>query len=145
MEKVQWIVEGMTCSNCALTVNNYLQKQGLQQVKVNPITGEVSFQINDAEKKSSLIKGIGSLGYQVVQTGGEAPAHDKRIFKNNKQRLLFCLVFTIPLMLHMFDRWIHFHWLMTRLFTGPMPAGVYCWTGYFAKSAIQSIRNGLPI
>ena len=27
MEKVVWKVEGMTCTNCALTINQYLQKK----------------------------------------------------------------------------------------------------------------------
>ncbi|WP_233218249.1 heavy-metal-associated domain-containing protein, partial [Roseateles chitinivorans] len=43
MEKVNWKVEGMTCTNCALTVNKYLQSQGMQNVKVNFIGGDVSF------------------------------------------------------------------------------------------------------
>ncbi|HTE26764.1 heavy metal translocating P-type ATPase [Flavitalea sp.] len=145
MEKVQWIVEGMTCSNCALTVNNYLQKQGLEQVKVNPINGEVSFQIEDAANKPNLIKGIGSLGYQVVQTEGEAPVADKRIFKNHRQRLLFCLIFTVPLMLHMFDRWIHIHWLMNPYVQLALCLPVFiAGMDFFARSAIKSIRNGYP-
>ena len=145
MEKVQWIVEGMTCSNCALTVNNYLQKQGLEQVKVNPINGEVSFQIEDGAKKPDLIKGIGSLGYQVVQTEGEVPVADKRLFKNHRQRLLFCLVFTIPLMLHMFDRWIHIHWLMNPYVQLALCLPVFiAGMDFFARSAFKSIRNGYP-
>src|SRR5918993_5083718 len=143
MEKVQWIVEGMTCSNCALTVNKYLQKQGLQDVQVNPINGEVSFQIEDPGAKPALVKGIGSLGYQVVQTAGETPVKDKRLFKNNRQRLLFCLVFTVPLMLHMFDRWIHIHWLMNPYVQLGLCIPVFlAGMDFFARSAIKSIRNG---
>jgi P-type Cu+ transporter len=145
MEKVQWIVEGMTCSNCALTVNNYLQKQGLEQVKVNPINGEVSFQIKDGSNKPNLIKGIGSLGYQVVQTEGEVPVRNKRLFKNHRQRLLFCLLFTLPLMLHMFDRWIHIHWLMNPYVQLALCLPVFiAGMDFFARSAIKSIRNGYP-
>ena len=40
MEKVEWKVEGMTCTNCALTINQYLKKEGLSDVKVNFIGGE---------------------------------------------------------------------------------------------------------
>jgi Cu+-exporting ATPase len=145
MEKVQWIIEGMTCSNCALTVNNYLQKQGLEQVKVNPINGEVSFQIEEGAKKPDLIKGIGSLGYQVVQTEGEVPVAYKRFFKNHRQRLLFCLIFTVPLMLHMFDRWIHIHWLMNPYVQLTLCLPVFiAGMDFFARSAIKSIRNGFP-
>ena len=46
MEKVDWKVEGMTCTNCALTINRYLEKEGLKDVKVNFIGGEVSFELN---------------------------------------------------------------------------------------------------
>ena len=43
MEKVEWKVEGMDCTNCALTINKYLQKEGLKEVRVNFIGGDVSF------------------------------------------------------------------------------------------------------
>ena len=46
MEKVEWKVEGMTCTNCALTINKYLEKEGLKNVKVNFIGGDVSFEMN---------------------------------------------------------------------------------------------------
>ncbi|MHA4843701.1 heavy metal translocating P-type ATPase [Flavitalea antarctica] len=145
MEKVQWIVEGMTCSNCALTVNNYLQKQGAEQVKVNPITGEVSFGVEDPAKKPALIRGIGSLGYQVVQKDGETPVATRILFANHRQRLLFCLVFTLPLMLHMFDRWIHIHWLMNPYVQLALCIPVFiAGMDFFARSAVKSIANGLP-
>ena len=43
MEKIDWKVEGMTCSNCALTVSKFLVKEGMEDVKVNPLDGAVSF------------------------------------------------------------------------------------------------------
>ena len=46
MEKVQWKVEGMTCANCAFTINKYLQKSGAKDIAVNPIDGDVSFELN---------------------------------------------------------------------------------------------------
>ncbi|RYY20538.1 MAG: cadmium-translocating P-type ATPase, partial [Chitinophagaceae bacterium] len=128
-----------------LTVNKYLQKQGLEQVKVNPINGEVSFEIENAATKPDLVRGIGSLGYQVVQTEGETPVKLRRLFSNHKQRLLFCLVFTIPLMLHMVDRWIHFHWLMNPYVQLALCLPVFiAGMDFFARSAVKSIRNGMP-
>ncbi len=144
MEKVQWIVDGMTCSNCALTVNNYLQKEGMKEVKVNPINGEVTFEIENTARKEQLQKGIGALGYQVVHTGGTATS-DKRLFKNHKQRLLFCAVFTLPLLLHMFDRWLHIHWLMQPLVQLALCLPVFIvGMDFFGRSAWNSLRNGLP-
>ena len=43
MEKVQWKVEGMDCTNCALTIRKYLEKKGMKNVKVNFATGDVRF------------------------------------------------------------------------------------------------------
>ena len=32
MEKIDWKVEGMTCSNCAQTVSKFLVKEGMEEV-----------------------------------------------------------------------------------------------------------------
>src|SRR5688500_16675538 len=144
MEKVIWKVDGMTCSNCALTISKYLQKEGLQHVKVNPINGEVVFEMNGDTNKQTLQRGIESLGYDVK--GDVATVQPrKRIFKNHGQRFLFCLVFTLPLMLHMFDRWIHIHWLMNPVVQLALCLPVYIvGMDFFGRSAIKSIRNGMP-
>ena len=46
MENIQWKVEGMDCANCALTIHKYLEKQGMKNVKVNSVSGDVSFETN---------------------------------------------------------------------------------------------------
>ena len=51
METVQWKVDGMDCTNCALTIRRYLEKEGMKNVKVNFGTGDVSFEINAAGKE----------------------------------------------------------------------------------------------
>lgn len=65
MEKVTWKVDGMTCANCALTINKFLEKQGMQQIRVNPIDGDVSFELIEGTDKNKLKKGIDDLGYHV--------------------------------------------------------------------------------
>ena len=77
MEKVEWKVEGMDCTNCALTINKYLDKQGLKNVKVNFIGGDVSFEMNDGIARETLAKGIEDLGYQVVKDQ-QTPAAEKK-------------------------------------------------------------------
>ena len=60
-EKVEWKVEGMTCSNCALTISKYLQKEGLKDVSVNLIDGDVSFENGENgenDKKEKIKNGI---------------------------------------------------------------------------------------
>ena len=66
MEKVQWKVEGMDCSNCALTIHKYLQKEGMKNVKVNFASGDVSFEMNGKHIKEKLSSGIRDLGYEVT-------------------------------------------------------------------------------
>jgi copper chaperone CopZ len=43
MDTVNLKVKGMSCTNCALTIHKYLEQQGLQNIKVNFIAGDVSF------------------------------------------------------------------------------------------------------
>lgn len=73
MQREDLLVEGMTCSNCALSVTKYLQKQGLQEVKVDPISGAVSFTHSDVYDKDVIKQGIKKLGYQVAE---ETDQHD---------------------------------------------------------------------
>ncbi len=67
MEKIQWKVDGMDCSNCALTIRKYLEKKGMQDVKVNFATGDVSFDVNGhIANRRTLATGIKDLGYEVA-------------------------------------------------------------------------------
>ena len=144
MEKVDWKVEGMTCSNCALTINKYLQKEGLQDVAVNPISGSVSFTKNDTIEITRLKKGIDSLGYHVID--GEKKETVKESFlSNNKKRFLFTLPFTLVLMMHMLHKWLPLHWLMNPWIQLSICLPVFI-TGmwFFGRSAIKSLQNGMP-
>ncbi|THU41360.1 cadmium-translocating P-type ATPase [Niastella caeni] len=144
MKKVNWKVDGMTCSNCALTVQQYLTNEGMDNVKVNLMGGEVSFDIN-GKNEQQIIKGIESLGYTVQNEGTEAPKRGKKLFSSHKHRFLFCLVFTLPLMLHMFDKWLHIHWLMNPWIQLGLCLPVYVvGMDFFGRSAIKSIRNRMP-
>ena len=82
MDAINWKVEGMTCANCALTIGKYLEKQGMQQVKVNLVSGEVMFETVevDSQKEEELKKGIKGLGYIVagnVELGGKEENHTR--------------------------------------------------------------------
>src|SRR3954463_6625660 len=100
MKKVNWKVEGMSCTNCALTVHKYLEKQGAKNVKVNFMGGDVSFEREDNLNEVALQKGINNIGYKIkIETVGDTKRRFR--FENHLQRFVFCLVFTLPLMLHM--------------------------------------------
>jgi len=138
-------VEGMSCSNCALTIGNYLKKEGLQNVKVNLIGGDVSFDINNSIHEPDIIKGIESLGYHVHTGETNITARPNRFLQNHLQRFLFCLIFALPLMLHMLDKWVHIHWLMNPWLQLALCIPVYIvGMNFFGRSAIKSMRNGMP-
>jgi Cu+-exporting ATPase len=144
MEKVEWKVEGMDCTNCALTINKYLDKQGLKNVKVNFIGGDVSFEMTDNVAKDSLAKGIEDLGYHVINDQKKQPVEKKSaLFHNHFQRFLFCLPFTAVLMLHMLP-W-HIHFLMNPWIQLVICLPVYfVGMSYFGVSAVKSLRRGIP-
>lgn len=143
MEKIQWKVEGIHCANCALTINKYLQQSGARNVSVNPIGGDVSFDINGSATKQQLAKGIEGLGYKVASEAKDQNAK-RPLLSNNIQRFFFCLPFTLVLMLHMIPG-LHIHWLMNPWVQLALTLPVY-FVGmrHFGRSAVKSLRNGMP-
>ncbi len=144
MEKVEWQVDGMDCTNCALTISKYLNKEGLKNVQVNFIGGGVSFDADENIAKKDLARGIKNLGYTVVNEtalpGAKKPA---TLFKNHLQRFIFCLPFTAVLMLHMLPWHIYFllyPWVQLLICLPVYTVGM----GYFGVSAFKSLRGGVP-
>ena len=145
METIQWKVDGMTCANCALAINKYLGKQGVQNIRVNPIDGDVSFDIVEGSSTNGLKEGINHLGYTVVEAINLEGSPKKKLLSTQTQRLIFCLPFTLVLMLHMLERWIPLHWLMNPWLQLTLCIPVYLvGMSFFGKSAINSIRNRMP-
>ena len=136
-------VHGMTCTNCALSVRKYLEKQNLKNVSVNFASGEVNFEAEAPIIIQDITKGIEQLGYQVVKIQGAEQVISTTGFLNTlKGKLIFCSVFTLPLLLHMFVNWPLLHHPVFQLFIS-LPVyfvGLY----FFGRSAVQSIKNGLP-
>ena len=144
METIQWKVDGMTCTNCALTIRKYLENQGQQNVKVNPIDGDVSFEMVSEVAPDKLKKGIQSLGY-TVQADASSVQVKKPFLSTHLHRFLFCLPFTLILMLHMFEHWLGIHWIMNPWIQLALCLPVYfVGMSFFGRSAIKSLRNGIP-
>jgi len=140
METIQWKVDGMSCANCALTIRKYLESEGQQNVKVNPIDGDVSFERVENTVPEKLKNGIQSLGYSVKAEDG-TPEVKKPFLSTHFHRFLFCLPFTLILMLHMFGvHWIMNPWLQLVLCIPVYIVGM----SFFGRSAIKSLRNGMP-
>ncbi|MEN9696666.1 MAG: cadmium-translocating P-type ATPase [Bacteroidota bacterium] len=146
MEHVELKVDGMSCTNCALSIHKFLENQGIEAPKVSFMEGEVQFDLPQEIKKESLIKGIQNLGYKVRGQASETPP--KKWLDNNKDRALFCLVFALPLVAHMIPG-IHaipgMHVFMHPYVQLFMTLPVFIvGMGYFGKSAWNSLLNGIP-
>ena len=141
-EKTVLNVEGMTCSNCALGITRYLEKQGLQKVNVDFSSGEVEFEVVEKEKMPELIKGIEKLGYEVVDAGITSQKEKKKKFFTTEKKFLISLFFTLPLFSHMFlpFHFLHNPWVQLALAMPVYFIGIF----HFGRSAWASLKTGIP-
>ncbi len=148
MEKIHWKVEGMTCANCALTINKYLQKEGQQNITVNPLDGDVHFDTIEGTETERIRKGIEALGYHVTGNAAAGKTQKRPFLGNHLRRFLFTLPFTAVLMLlHLIHEKLApgLHFLMNPWFQLALSIPVYyVGMGFFGRSAIKSLRNGFP-
>jgi Cu+-exporting ATPase len=148
IKKIKWKVEGMTCSNCALTINKYIEKNGGTDIKANFATGEVSFAATDSGMSEKIENGINSLGYKVNKNGISAAHHHTHehstFLGSDMQKFWVCLPFTALLMLHMIPALQH-SWLMQPWIQFAICLPVYI-IGmiHFGTSGVRSLRNGMP-
>lgn len=146
MENIHWKVEGMDCTNCALTVRRFLEKEGASSIKVNFVDGDVAFQVNGKSTPQQIRKGIEGLGYKVAGSiNDKSSVPSKPGINIHLRYTLLCLPFTIVLFLHMFHGVLNWHWLMNPWVQLSLCTPVYIiGMSYFGKSAIKSLRNGMP-
>jgi len=137
-ETVQLCVKGMTCANCALSVERYLVRQGLEGVQVSFADDEVRFRLPAGKNLEGIIDGLENIGYPVVseaeqKNGGPSPAQKK---------LWLAAVPTIPLVLAMFLPFplLHNPWFQLALSLPVFLLGAE----HFGRSAWNSLRTGVP-
>jgi len=130
-------VKGMNCTNCALGIQRYLEKEGLAEVSVNFSTEEVSFVLGNGQTLPSIVQGIERMGYQVGQEEEEEQG-----FAPIEKLFAVCLVFTLPLLLHML---IPLDILQNDIFQLALATPVYILGMYhFGRSGWQSLKTGVP-
>ena len=135
----------MDCNNCAMSIQRYLERKGLEDVMVNFQTREVRYRRDDGAASAGAVRaGIEKLGFTVVGDDPEAEATTKRTLSSG-QRLLICAVLTLPLLLN--------HFLMLAGVATPLDNGfvqlaltapVYLVGGlHFGRSALSGLRTGM--
>ncbi len=127
----------MDCASCAANITRFLEKKGLEKVNVNFSSGEVVFEQPKDEVPMDLVtEGINKLGYHVVDERGKS-------YWNLQRKLLFCAIFTLPLLgshllmmagVHILqDPWVQFALCLPVYFVGFF---------HFGKTSLGAIRNG---
>ncbi|WP_116124494.1 heavy metal translocating P-type ATPase [Lewinella sp. IMCC34183] len=138
-------VDGMDCNNCAMSIQRYLERKGLEDVMVNFQTREVRYRRDDAALDAGAVKeGIRKLGYTVVEDSSDGAVAEAAGL-TARQRLLICAGFTLPLLLN--------HFLMVAGVASPLDNGwvqlalaapVYLVGGlHFGRSAWSGLRTGM--
>ncbi|MBN4065887.1 cation-translocating P-type ATPase [Candidatus Amoebophilus asiaticus] len=147
-EKIEFVVKGMTCANCAYGVTKFIEKNNGIDVNVDIGTGRVSMKLDDkdavANKLQEIYHGIKQLGYQVETKEEKRNADDRRsnVFSPLEIKFFISLLFTLPLFLAMFIPYpvLHNPYLQFFLCVPVYTIGVM----HFGKSAFISLKIGIP-
>lgn len=132
-------VEGMTCTNCARSVEKYLKKEGGEDINVNFATKEVRFRNSAGKTLDELSSGIADLGYTVI--GEKQKSAPPQKYSRLEKHLFVSALFTLPLLLHMFlpfVAFLHDPVFQLILCLPVMAIGVR----FFGKSAWASVKSG---
>ena len=132
-------VTGMHCNNCAISIHNLLAKKGLQNILVDFAGEEVKFSTENEATVPDIIKGIEQLGFKVVD---DLALHSPKFYEKIENKFIFCLVFTVPLLLHMVLPW-HFLQIPFLQLLLCLPVFIVGCL-HFGRSAWGSVKNGMP-
>jgi Cu+-exporting ATPase len=127
-EQVSFIVEGMTCANCAHTVETGLsQIEGIEQVSVNIATDKAKVTYNKNKTKiSDMKKAVSDLGYQLTLETNTTQEEDRDLIKMNqakdrvKKASILTGIIMVLMLVHMFIVEIPFYTLITALLAFPV-------------------------
>lgn len=102
-EKAVFDVSGMTCSSCAQGINRHLTKKGLHDIDIDFESGIVEVSIDEKTSREDIIREINSLGYQARLKGDLFETSGFIVWiKTLEARFILSLLFTTPLLLHMY-------------------------------------------
>jgi len=139
IKKIVLKVHGMSCTNCAMGIKLYLEKNGFKNVNVNFSTAEVSFEIQKEEDVEKGIQLIESIGYSVDDT--DKKKKNNRFHLSIEVKFLISLAFTLPLLLSMFFPIETLHNPYFQLFL-TLPVFIIGFF-HFGVSAYKSLKTGI--
>jgi Cu+-exporting ATPase len=156
--RVELPIAGMTCANCALTIERHLRRlPGIYEATVNLAAERASVVYNPAMVDLPAIKDlIADLGYRVIETpaeaeetGEDAEQAARRAELDRQRRLLILgLVLTVPVFLFTMARdlglvghWAHALWANGLLWLLTTPVQFYVGRDYYTHG-YKALKNG---
>ncbi|MCI4648031.1 cation transporter, partial [Phaeodactylibacter sp.] len=141
---VELKVEGMTCNNCAASLNKFLERKGLEEVYVNFQTKEVRYrETASGIDREKVRQGIHKLGFSVVDEDSDT----KGPWWTLERKLLISAIFTFPLLMYHFFMMagvelaiMENYWFQMALCLPPFVIGFL----HFGRSALSSLKGGVP-
>jgi Cu+-exporting ATPase len=150
-------VTGMTCANCAMTIERTLNKKvpGVIKATVNFATERLSVEyIPTIATLDDIISAIEKAGYGVIKPDEKIAEEDaesaarKAEIKIQTRKFLIGLLFTIPLFLismgrdfGLFGLWAHAGWVNWLLLALATPVQFYTGWDYYT-GGWKSLKNG---
>jgi Cu+-exporting ATPase len=147
---------GMTCANCANTIQRRLNKvEGVLSAEVNYANERaVVTYVPGAVERADLIAAVRKAGYDVVETAADAEPEDAEAaaraaeVRHQWTRLIAGIVFSLPLFLLSMARdlglvgeWAHAAWVNWLFLALATPVQFYVGWDYYV-GAYKSLRNG---
>ena len=132
----------MDCNNCAMSIQRFLERKGLEDVLVNFQTREVRYRPTADTDQQAIRNGIEKLGFTVHD---DSPATQQAAGwqMSPRTRLVLCAVFTLPLLLNHFamvagvrtpldEGWVQFFLTLPVYLIGGL---------HFGRSALSGLRQ----
>jgi Cu+-exporting ATPase len=146
---------GMTCANCAASVERALNKvDGVLEATVNYANEKASVRyVVGTAGRADLVAAVRKAGYDVVEAQDEDELEDAEAaarqaeIRHQEKRLLVGVIFTTPLLLLSMSRdlgllgeWSHATWVNWFFFALATPVQFYVGWDYYV-GAYKSLRN----
>ena len=155
--KIELPIVGMTCANCANTVERTLNKKvpGVISATVNFGTETATVEFNPSTTDpQAMAEAVHSAGYELILPSDEPEEQDaeqiarEREVKTQQRLFLVGLIFTLPLLVlsmgrdfSLFGEWANAAWMNWLFFALATPVQFYTGLGYYT-GGWRSVRAG---
>ncbi len=154
-QKIELPITGMTCANCAFTVERALKKTGgVVDAEVNFANERAVVTLVAGTPRDVLVAAVEKAGYGVVQAEDEAELEDaeqaarEAEVRHQIRRLVVGAIFTTPLFLlsmardfNLLGAWAHEPWMNFVFWALATPVQFYVGWDYYV-GGYKALRNG---